>query len=127
MRVMVKRLYDLATHPTRPDVAAARLLMEYAIGRPPAAVDPDRLDVDEMDPALRAPHIDDVHLLDRAAPEVVAWLLRKFQASSPEEYVRLVEERMRETQARVRELQDISDFGFALGDDEDEEDAVEAS
>jgi hypothetical protein len=46
MREMVDALVEKAKEG---DVAAARLVLSYTVGRPGAAVDPDRLDIEEFD------------------------------------------------------------------------------
>ena len=109
------------------DVASCKVLLAYVVGKPVPAPDPDALDLHELALARQAPLAEDVQALGRVAPALAAWLLGEFQAATPEEYDRLIEQRMRKLQSRVRELEDICEFGFALGDDEDEEDAVEAS
>jgi hypothetical protein len=45
MRVMAEALRDKAK---QGDVAAAKLLLAYLLGKPPAAPDPDRLDIEEF-------------------------------------------------------------------------------
>src|SRR5579871_1115768 len=52
LKACVRKMVELAKSG---DVAACKLLMEYVVGRPAAAVDPDRLDLDELAMLREAP------------------------------------------------------------------------
>jgi hypothetical protein len=55
------------------DAAAAKVLLAYTVGKPAAAVDPDRLDVDEFRMAAESPHMRDLlDMRERIAPAFAA-------------------------------------------------------
>ncbi len=56
MQVLGDKLYARALYG---DMAAAKLLLVYAIGRPPEAVDADRLDLDEWHTLTTAPEMEE--------------------------------------------------------------------
>jgi len=67
MRQLADKLFEQAL---AGDVAAARLALEYVVGKPSPAVDPDRLDLAEVQQLLEGPRV--VDLLHRLADRMPA-------------------------------------------------------
>jgi hypothetical protein len=57
----------------------------------------------------------------RVAPPVAAALAGEDLAADREQYRRLVQEKLEEMQKELRELEEIRDFGFPLGDEDEDE------
>jgi hypothetical protein len=80
------------------DVAAAKLVLAYAIGKPEAAVDPDRLDIDEWqtfkDSAGMMQELPD--LVQRPDPELPLTMLRATRPSMTRELGRRLHETLKD-------------------------------
>jgi hypothetical protein len=87
------------------DVAAARLVLQYTLGKPSESVDPDRLDLHELELAKQRlafrPELDEV--LDGVPPKVACEMARVmvpgFERDYRQGYVQMAREREAEEQA----------------------------
>src|SRR5262245_18224965 len=75
LKKLVKRLLELAH---AGDMAAAKLVLNYTVGRPAETVDPDRLDVDEWKLLDDSPTVHEIRraVIDNIPPDVAAIILR---------------------------------------------------
>jgi hypothetical protein len=100
------------------DLAAIKLLFQYVLGKPAATVDPDTLDVQEVDLFRRAPVHGEVNevLTARMPAELAAGLLRQVVPYVGQEHANLMYEAITNPEAFAKEEQWDQD------DEEDEED-----
>jgi hypothetical protein len=108
------------------DVAAARLALEYTLGKPAKAADIDRLDLDEVALLSAAPLVADMPATGRVAPGLLAEMLRLSQADSHDEYRELLILRMEELRLKLREARDAGGFDIPPDDADDDEDESES-
>jgi hypothetical protein len=75
MATLADRLFSLAADG---DTAAARLALEYTLGKPAPAVDPDRVDLDEVELLMSARQVMVAFSImsDRMPPEQLANVVR---------------------------------------------------
>jgi hypothetical protein len=96
MKALGEKLYELAM---AGDLAAAKLLLVYAIGKAPEAVDADRLDLDEWAIANAAPTVGQFlrAFVDSMRPaEALAYLARAFNGvNDPAKLLKSLNEEIR--------------------------------
>jgi hypothetical protein len=100
------------------DLAAIKLLFQYVFGKPAATVDPDALDLEEVDLYRRAPvhgEVNDV-LTARMPAELAAGLLRQVVPYVGQEHASLMAEAIANPQAFAKDPNDLA----YLDDQEDE-------
>jgi hypothetical protein len=118
MAALGDRLYDLSL---AGDLAAAKLLLAYAVGKAPEAVDPDRLDLDEFQLLARRPDVDE---LRDALRKKDAGLAAELAASFPEDAEALLVDLFKHLQAKLRAARgpfaDLDDEDDDLDEGEDE-------
>jgi hypothetical protein len=106
-----KKLYQLAMIG---DVAAAKVYLDYMIGKPRPAVDPDRLDLDEVALWLEAP--DDSQMralqLDRFSPSLASAVADACSPATAEEFGQRLREQLEELEEKRI---DAAFSGFASG------------
>jgi hypothetical protein len=92
------------------DVASAQLVLRYAIGRPPEAVDIDRLDQDELQILTSGPTIEDLTKhLGRIAIGYVCELVRGGLIKDEDQFVKRLAKVKAETEQRL----ELLDIGFS--------------
>jgi hypothetical protein len=130
MRDLVKHLYGLAM---AGDTAAARLVMEYVMGKPAPAADPDAVDLHELAIALGGVDVADFATArGRIAPGLAATRLLRGQVQTAEGLIAALQAHMLERYEEMRrlatagQLDDLHELerlgreaGVALGEDED--------
>jgi hypothetical protein len=103
VRALVRRLH---TQALSGDVPCATLLLRYALGRPPEAIDPDTLDVDEWQKLASMPAYAELAQLqiDGVPPTEAIELLRRAKEKEPvdKEPPGLVQEVLAEREAHRR-------------------------
>jgi hypothetical protein len=104
VRALVRRLHPQALSG---DVPAAALLLRYALGRPPEAIDPDTLDLDEWRKLAAMPAYSEVaHVsIDGVVPALAIERISKLKAVEEpfrKEYVGVGQEILAEREARRR-------------------------
>jgi hypothetical protein len=102
------------------DLAATKLLFQYVLGKPAATVDPDAVDVEEVELYRRAPvhgEVNDV-LTARMPAELAAGLMRRVVPYVGQEHASLMFEAITNPEAFAKDPYDL-DY---LDDEEDEDD-----
>src|SRR5262249_47164909 len=115
IRAVGKKLVELALVG---DVAAAKVLLPYVLGKPAKAADPDGLDADELKRLLA--HPDAAGVLDalrRLDPAAVVEMAREQQAGGRETVVKRLEERRADLQAELLAAQGGDLDAFMAADD----------
>jgi hypothetical protein len=107
---VARRLHHLAM---LGDVQAAQVYLSYAIGKPRPAVEPDRLDLDEVALWREAPDYSDMHSLgsDRFAPVLATEVAERAAPATREEYVNWLKARM-EALEEIKDEAELDPFGF---------------
>ena len=130
MQQLADKLFALAL---AGDVAAARLFLEHSVGRPAAAPDPDRLDLEELRLYRDMPDVKQLVALlhDRVAAGLVAGLARETVPDTPEglqQFLGAAARRLEEQRARALgvppldpEVEAILHAGGAAGGGDEEE------
>jgi len=130
MHDLVRHLYGMAM---AGDTAAARLTLEYTLGKPAAAADPDLADLHELGVALGGVSVEDYAAAGgRIAPGVAATRLLHTQVRTGEGLIAALQAHMLERYEEMRrlatagQLDDLHELerlgreaGVALGEDED--------
>src|SRR5258708_3284253 len=104
------------------DLAATKLLFQYVLGKPAATVDPDTVDVQEVELYRRAPvhgEVNDV-LTARMPAELAAGLMRRVVPYVGQEHAKLMFEAITDPEAFAGDPYDLDYL-----DDEDDEDDEE--
>ena len=105
VRELAERLFQLARGG---DMAAAKLLLCYTVGRPTPAVDPDALDLQELRLLAEGPDVEQlVSLIKRVATGFAAEYVRGKQPTDPEGLGRFVEDALRSMRRGLDGLDDI--------------------
>jgi hypothetical protein len=88
----------LANRAKKGDVAAAKLLLSYLIGKPAAAVNPDRLDLEEMEFFRSLPEAEEMMevLTNRIGADAVCGILQGAIPMLTKEFFRKVAEHLRD-------------------------------
>jgi hypothetical protein len=90
------------------DLAAAKLLLSYTVGRPAPAVDPDALDLQELRMLAEGPNIEQVlGLVKRVAAGYAAQYVRGVQPADWEGLRKLFEESLRSLRSMLGDLDDL--------------------
>jgi hypothetical protein len=107
---VARRLHHLAM---MGDVQAAQVYLSYAVGKPRPAVEPDRLDLDEVALWREAPDYSDMHSLhsDRFAPALATEMAGRAAPATQGEYVNWLKARM-EALEEMKNEAELDPFGF---------------
>ena len=125
---VARTLFEMATEGR--DVAAARVLFEYCIGKPAAPVDPDDCDMDEFRRLLESPDVEQTCRRGQVTPALAVREVLRGLVSTPQGLLEALEEKFQELREDLQrrappgewlELEDIArDAGLGGDDDEDE-------
>jgi len=102
------------------DVAAAKVLLAHVVGKPLPAVDPDRLDLDELRLLLESPLAGDLPPTGRVDPALLAEIILATRACTVEQLQAALAEAMARNRRKLAELTKDHIDRFIDGDDEDE-------
>ena len=105
------------------DVAAAKVLLSYVVGKTTAAPDPDRLDLDELGQLAEAPDIPTLlRAFHRIAPALATVLVREGQASDEKGYMQMIRDQIVKLENQLRGTLGSLE-GITLGDEDLDDEA----
>jgi hypothetical protein len=114
---VARKLRDLAL---AGDVAAAKVLLVYVVGKPTAADDPDRLDLDELRLREECPRAGYVKLYGRVDPAFAAAMIEEHLCKDGEGYRSLLRESLNELRDQMRPRRGGDEALDDLPDDDDD-------
>jgi len=123
---VARKLYDLSLGG---DVAAAKVLLTFVVGRPQPAPNPDLVDLEELAIVRQFPPVEGVVSAGQVDPPLAVSRLLRSLITTPERLLAVLEERMYEAyeeawrRATVDQLGDIQQLAEAAGIDLGDEDA----